>query len=784
MTLFWLVTAWLTGIAAGAAKVLTASQWSALAAVSLAALLLLGRFRLQRFLFALLLAGFLGAVRSALQPLSTDSELAGYNDSGLSLEVQGQVIAFPEPRESYTGLTVEVDRIRRTGGQWTDLNGRLLARADPYMDWSYGDRVELSGRLETPPQFEGFSYRRYLAHRGILSLMDVERASQLERGGGSALLAGIYQLRASGLDTIQRLFPQPEASLLAGILLGIETGIPRDVRRAFDATGTTHIIAISGFNITIVAGIFVAALGRWLGARRGALAAALSIAFYTALVGADAAVVRAALMGGLSLAAQMLGRRAHGYASLAAAALAMTAFDPHLLWDVGFQLSFAATLGMLIYGDRFQHNFERVASRRLRLSADWTARLKGPVTEYLLMTLAAQLTTLPLMLYHFGRLSLISPLANLLVLPVQPAVMILGGIATVAGTLWQPLGTPLAWIAWPFPAYTIRMAESLAALPAASQSFPPISWFYLIPLYGGIGLATWGLKRDSGAERSNLLGRIPAGLSLAALGLVCVLLWRQVFTLPDRNFHLTLLAVSEGQGLLLETPDGRYLLIDGGASSVQLGEALDRRLSPFNRSLDWVVVSEAEESGIGGLSRLIERYYVGGALIADAPGGTAYRRLSQELLALSRPVGQAHDGMALTLGDGARLEFVKLGESELALWIEYDRVRLLLAPGAGAGWLETLPPQIANGQVTAVLPPDGGDATLSPAGELLALRPQVILLSIPAGNRRGLPPRSLMEASEGRTILRTDENGWIELTTDGHRLWGEVERTPQRSPLE
>lgn len=399
------------------------------------------------------------------------------------------------------------------------------------------------------------------------------------------------------------------------------------------------------------------------------------------------------------------------------------------------------------------------------------------------MTLAAQLTTLPLMLYHFGRLSLVSPLANMLVLPVQPAVMILGGLAAIAGMIWAPLGVPLAWIAWPFPAFTIRAAETLARLPAASHSFPPISWLTLLPLYGAIGLATWKLDSDPGPDQTGFVDRIPAALPLAALALACTLTWRSVFALPDGRLHITLLPVTEGQGLLLRTPEGRYLLIDGGASSVELGRALDRRLSPFNRSLDWVVVTAADEGGIGALARLIERYHIGGALVADAPGGSAYRQFTEELLAMGRPIGRVEGGMELVLGDGARLEFEELGQSGMALWIRYHRARLLLAPSAEAGWLRSLPPEIRAGQVTGVLPPDGGDATFSPPADLLALEPHMILLPIPPGNRRGLPPRSLVEAAEGRTILRTDENGWIELTVDGDRLWVEVQRLPASVPL-
>jgi competence protein ComEC len=129
-------------------------------------------------------------------------------------------------------------------------------------------------------------------------------------------LERLYQLRNAFHRTVESPFPEPEASLLSGILLGIESGISPQIREAFNATGTTHIIAISGFNITIVAGLFISFFGRAFGSRRGTLAAAIGILVYAVLVGADPAVVRAAVMGGLSLLALRLGRRTHGLASL------------------------------------------------------------------------------------------------------------------------------------------------------------------------------------------------------------------------------------------------------------------------------------------------------------------------------------------------------------------------------------------------------------------------------------------------------------------------------------
>jgi competence protein ComEC len=205
------------------------------------------------------------------------------------------------------------------------------------------------------------------------------------------------------------MFPDPESSLMAGILLGVDTGLTRKLQDAFKNTGTAHIIAISGFNISIIAGIFFAFFSRFFGERRGAIIAIVVIALYTFIVGADAAVVRAAIMGSLALFAKQVGRRQFALNTLMAVAFMMTLWNPLFVWDVGFQLSFFATLGLILYADPFSKFANRVITKYFPTStAERSAEL---FSEFVLLTLAAQLTTIPIMAYHFQRISLVSFIA-------------------------------------------------------------------------------------------------------------------------------------------------------------------------------------------------------------------------------------------------------------------------------------------------------------------------------------------------------------------------------------
>ncbi len=196
----------------------------------------------------------LGAARFQLTRLTlTPDRLAWYNDQETKQLIEGIIRAPPEVRDQYTLLTVEADRLHPLEAQdFILVSGRLLARAPRDGDWRYGDRVQLEGWLSTPFKSEQFSYRDYLAHQGIYSYFNCGYNKQacvqvLGRGQGNRVWGAVYALRQRAVETIYQLFPDPEASLMAGILLGVEGGIPEPVREAFNDTGTSHIIAISGF---------------------------------------------------------------------------------------------------------------------------------------------------------------------------------------------------------------------------------------------------------------------------------------------------------------------------------------------------------------------------------------------------------------------------------------------------------------------------------------------------------------------------------------------------------
>jgi len=721
--------------------------------------------------FLSICAFLLGAARYHYSLPFVDAHyISWYNDREYEVLITGTLVSPPDERDTYTAVRMDVSAVD-TGDETLPVHGLILARVAPNGDWHYGDVVRLRGYLKTPPRGEVFSYQDYLAHQGIHAYMPEAEATKLPFTGGNPFLRLVYAFREQAVAHVHKIFPDPEAALLSGILLGDDNGLPASLQQAYNNTGTAHIIAISGFNIAIIAGLFVGLFSRLLGRRKGAFAAVLGILLYTVLVGATASVVRAAIMGGLAILARQVGRRQNGLNTLSFTAAAMTAVNPQVLWDVGFQLSFAATLGMILYASPFEDWAVRLIAR---FSSPVKAKkVAGPISAFLLFTLAAQLTTLPIIAYQFGRVSLIGLVANPFVLPVQPAVMVLSGLALLLSFIYLPLGKVVGWVAWPFAAYTNRAVEFFNRFPHGVIVLGEFSLLFVVLFY--LLLLSWTFARPP--LKGGLRAALTPSVIIAALGIFIYLVWSAVFVAPDGKLHLTFLNVGSADAILIQSPSGRTVLVNGGESPSVLADALGRRLSPFDRQIDWLVVASPQEQQVAALPPVLDRFQVDNVLWAgNLNASYSAEAVTRWLTDKATPVTLAYTGADLDLGKGATLKVLATSPRGAVLLVEWQGFRALLPLGMNLDTLTELEDGKKVGTVSTLLLADSGFAPLSPPEWIAALRPRLVILSVAAGDPHSLPAQLVLDELTGITLLRTDRNGWIEVSTDGAGMSVKVEK--------
>jgi competence protein ComEC len=764
MTLIAIAAAWLAGIAVAHAH--AAAWWLWLAGGALAAagaILTRGRDRWPLILGCVATL-FLGAARYTLSARPPgDDDLAAYNDAGY-VTLTGWIAEQPDVRDTHVNLRVRVEQITPADGVPIAIHGDALIQAPLPTDYRYGAPVEGYGRLEPPPQ------RDYLARQGIHSLMRYARVEVTGPRRGSPIRAAMLDFRQAAYQTIIRLLPDPQAALLSGILLGIESRISPDVRAAFNAVGATHVIAISGSNMVILAGLIQALAGRAF--RRPGWVAGLTIAgvlAYAVFVGGDAAVIRAAVMTTLALVAAELGRQTYGLASLGFTALLMTLIDPDLLWDASFQLSFLATLGLILYVDPLHDTLQRALERIT--SKERARAIVGAVSDAFVVTVAAQITTTPLMALTFGRFSLLSLPVNFLIIPAQPPLMVLGGIAVVLGMVALPLGQIVAWGAWLFLSWTIGVVRFAAALPGASLPVEGISPAAIWTIYGVLFAVTAFAMQHPDA-RARQLGRLREALgvkALAAAGLgVAALTFAAAGSLPDGRLHVTFVDVGAGQATLIVTPSGRQVLVDAGGSGRQLATALGDALPFWDRQLDLLILTDPGQADA--LPTLAGRYRFDAVIAGGASPSAADADALAALNDVPQPV-TAQAGETVHVGDGVTL--MALSAPPSAWMLTYGEVQMFLpgdlsAESAGALLISGQPLQAA-----VMLVPGGGHREVATEALLTAVSPAVAVMSVSEGNSAGLPHAEVLErlAALGTAIYRTDRDGDIEIISDGTQLW-------------
>ena len=612
---------------------------------------------------ALLAAGFcLTALLYQLSlPLNTPGMVGFYIGKG-EVEVQGVVCEPPVDRGDGQELVVRVRALKPLFADVESVEpgsvaGKILLRTSPGSAFAYGDLLSIRGELNAASESAAFSYKDYLFHRGISALSQYARVELLAQEQGSPLLAAIYHLRERSLLVARQIFPEPESALLRGILLGEASGISGDLKRAYALTGTAHIIAISGFNMAVLAGLITRLFTRKLGTWRGGALAILTLAFYTVLVGGSASVLRAALMGSLGILGASINRRGSGLNSLGLVVCLMLLFNPHLPWDVGFQLSAAATLGILLFSAPMQARLQRWLEARV--GPDAALRLSGTAGEYLLTTFAAQAFSLPLIVYHFQEVSPLFLLANPLVLPAQPLVMVLGMLALTGGLFSLGLGKALGWLAWLPAAYTNRVVTWLADTLSGSWRFPPFSFVWVLAIWALVLSLTLPSKQKPMKLTARPTSLLILGASLAAL------VWTAAAHAPDNQLHLRVFNSPEQPVLLVRSPGGRCLLAGGNLPASELAEQLGTALSPFQRELDALLIPACGRDDVRGLFGLSESVRIREVYWACDPDRLqATRRLAAAFQEAGIPQRRLQVEDNLLMGGGSSLGFI-LAENSL-----------------------------------------------------------------------------------------------------------------------
>jgi competence protein ComEC len=804
MTLVYLSVAWVIGIYLGSKFAL---PW-AIVFIGLLPLCLIPF--LLNYKRQLLLAGFCllslfgGCLRFQTSlPVVDEHHLQFYNDKGTTV-IEGMVCTEPDPGNTASVFQFSTSKLQMNGAD-IEASGKAVVNVPRYHQYHYGDVLRITGKLETPSQSDDFNYKDYLARQGIYSIINYPRIEILDIGKGFKPLSWIYSLRNRLSQSLSQALPEPQASLAQGILLGMRGNIPYSLNQAFSRTGTAHVLAISGINITIVIGMLLAA-GIWLFGKRYSIyiwLALLVIWLYTLLTGMNPPVVRGAIMGSLFLLSEFLGRQSSALTALTFAAAIMVGVEPQVLWDASFQLSFLAMAGLILISPYFQA-WSRKGVMAAAGKKGMAASLGNFIGDSFAVTLAAILASWPIIAYYFHVVSLVGLPATFFTVLALPGITITSALVAGVGLLAPILAQVIGWASWLFISYFMLVVRAFDAVPFSSIRLESITTWQIWLYYGLLavtvaaiyyrnqltGLFHFTVSKISPqvGKASDFFSRMPKKWVISPLLIAAIFIWVAVLNTPDDNLHVSILDVGQGDAILVQTPGHQNILIDGGPSPRAIDLELSKKLPFWDRTIDLIILTEPQADHMAGLMEVLRNYKVQQVFEPDIAYDSATYRQWLSLVE-SEEVGHkiAYAGQKIELGDGIKVDVLHppspllLGTSDdvnnnsLALRLSWNKVSFLFTSDIGkeAEWY--LIAQRANLKSTVLKVAHHGSLTSTSEQFLAAVNPDIAVVSVGTDNRFALPQAEVVDRLVTRVgsdrLYFTSTHGTIEFITDGKGLW-------------
>lgn len=784
----------ITALKASVAFVLAAFSFVAAAAGYLLA------WRKNSILLMLLIL-LLGLALSRFWVEGGETGLVDYD--GQRVVLTGLVVSEPDVREDKVFYLLQAREVTKAGDTSPVSGAVRLQLKGTNRVFAYGDMLSVSGLLARPDPAGNpglFDYRTYLERQGIRLILIArgdEAVKKVDAGGANPLQGAALAVKQKLSGAAAYSLTTAQAAVLNGIIFGAQGLIDRDTRQAFSETGLVHILSVSGLHVGLVLGALLALLKllKLPPAWTAPLATPLLI-LYAMMTGLNPAVTRAAVMALLFVWAHHFGRDSDWPTTLALAAMVILVRNPLQIYNPGFQLSFAATWGILYLGPLFTG----VCARLLKVPPGGTGRL---AVQALAVTLAAQAATVPLVAWYYNLLSPVSIIVNTLAVPLTGLIMVLGVMAALLGLVWLPLAA-LVNVSTGFVLdIFLALVGFFRSLPGAViyLSTPPVllaaAWYAVLVAAGKVYSGLW-----CGAAAQRLKRWAPVG---AALAVILVLIWWPWQHKRELTVHF--IDVGQGDSILVQTPGGRNMLIDTGGRPGEFNAGTgtgDQVVEPYLRktgvqAVDVLVLTHPHEDHSGGAVSLVKRFPVQMVLVShagkEAPPATssdrgrdegvpaAYITLLENFKAKGIPVEIAMAGDRITLDSDLMIEVLSPSESRtiqsgadinnssLVIKVSFGRRSFIFTGDAELDEQRELVRGEADLKADVLKVPHHGSRSLLP--DLLELaQPEASVISVGAHNTFGHPDQATLNmlSAAGTSVYRTDLDGAVIMRTDGNSL--------------
>lgn len=620
----------------------------------------------------------------------------------------------------------------------------------------YGDSLYIEGEFKQPEEarnYKGYNYKQYLKTKKIIGTVELEKAKILKSSNGSF----IHNIQKYIKDTINGTLTDEEGNLLLAILLGDKDKLSEDIQESFKTSNLSHMLAVSGAHVSyIILGLTYVLQNSIIGKKNEKIVCIIFLLFFMAITNFTPSVTRACIMAVLTLFSGIIYRKSDVYTNISVAALITLIFNPYNLLDLGFQLSYGGTIGIIIFIKRIQEKKSN-------------SKVINYIKQMALVSIYANIIIIPIMMYHFNTVSFTFIISNIMASPILGIIVITGFLFIIASITVKPLTRLIAIFIKPILSILIKISQICSKLPFSNILVVTPYMFNVISYYA---IILYCIK-----SKKNNKCKI-----IICLLIVLILINFIIYIFPQK-LRIFFIDVGQGDSTLIITPDKKTVLIDGGGSdSFDVGEKvllpylLDRRIL----KIDYVLISHFDTDHCGGILTIMEKVKVKNIIISEqAEHSENYERFKKLMIHKKIRLIEVKKGDKIKIGRYSEFKILfptsrllsenPLNNNSIVAQFNYNNFKMLFT-----GDIEKLTEQQILKAEKAEIRADilkvahHGSKTSSIPEFIKAVKPKIALIGVGKNNTFGHPNKQTIKNLENIKcrIYRTDIQGEIIIKID------------------
>lgn len=776
MELFFITIAWIFGVIWGLYFKISIALFVIPLIFVCIYLTMKRKIKVGKYVVVFLISVLISNIQITLLEKSFDEK---YQNVGENLEIVGTIISNPIDKQYKNQYTLKIEEINGNK-EYKNTNLQLNVKKEKET-LNYGDKIIVKGNFEeanTARNEGGFDYKQYLKSKNIYGIVTVDKKDietiNKNNVGVIDLLAN--KVRNSMKRKIEQNLPNETNELLSGMLIGEKSNLQKEIQKDFRDSSLSHVLAISGMHVSyVMIGITFVINKLKFSKKMSKIVIILILLFFIILTGKTASVTRACFMSSYIILASLFHKKAHVLGSISISLLIILIINPYFILDIGLQLSYGGTIGIvLIYSilKKYKKKKEDKTGRIKKV----LYKIKDKIIDTILITISANLVIFPIVLFHYNIMSFTFIISNLLISPIIGIIIILGFLSVFVSYIVSPISKIMFFFLQIFLSVLAQIAHFCAELPLSKVYFPTPKIYIIIIYY--IFLIYFILVKNKIITGKKIDKKV------FIIFTIIVIILNLILNFIPKTFTISFIDVGQGDSMLISTPKGKNILVDGGGSRDETTFNIGKQtLIPYllNKGitkLDYIIISHFDSDHATGVAQILGKIDVSSIILTrQLEENDIYRHILSIAKEKKIKLIYVKEGDVLKIG-GIKISIIHpenklminnpMNNNSIVCKVEYNSFSMLLTGDIEMEAEELILRKNINLKADVLKVAHHGSKTSTTGEFLKAINPKVALIGVGKNNNFGHPSNEVIQRlkENGTRIYRTDENGEISITVN------------------